>query len=349
MWLSCIPNTSATIKPTYTAPTSSRLRLDDAVVRGLLERARAAQLPPPPGLHHAERRNTSRNGLPTSTSSATRPPARRTTPPAPLPPSLGHHRTAPPGIRLIRLRKKPTYASARRRSLLRASARARQPAAPAVPRTGPRAPRAPRRARALPKRLGHTTAPKNGYEHRRARLQALAAQLDHMAELVHEQQHHEPDRERPPPEQRVRGHGHERRAGRREQLDLGQQQDEAFDRGEELGHQCGERRECSADPSPQPRPGSPLARERSPNGSPPGAGSAAGAVAAGAGRAPGAARVRGATAHRCPCIHCGSALKRRLTPTSSRAVRRERVGPPNLLGRSGVVSRAGLHSPARLV
>ena len=94
--------------------------------------------------------------------------------------------------------------------------------------SGRRARRAPRPARCRRSDFGVTTAPRNGDEHRRARLDALAAQLDHVAHLVHEQQHDEADRERPAEEQRVGGDGDERGRRRGQQLDLRQQDSSAL-------------------------------------------------------------------------------------------------------------------------
>jgi hypothetical protein len=62
-------------------------------------------------------------------------------------------------------------------------------------------------------------------EQGRARRHALPAQLEHVAELVDEDEEHEADRERQAPDPRVRGDRDEHRDARREDLQL--QQDAA--------------------------------------------------------------------------------------------------------------------------
>ena len=96
-------------------------------------------------------------------------------------------------------------------------------------------------------RLGEDRSAEEWDEHGRARADALAAQLEHVAHLVHEQQQHEPGGELPAEEQAVGGDRDERRAGGREQLDLGQQQEQSLDRGKKLGDQGDDRREHAAD------------------------------------------------------------------------------------------------------
>ena len=58
-----------------------------------------------------------------------------------------------------------------------------------------------------------------------------------MAHLVDEQQHHEAEGKGPAPEQRVGRHRHERRTCGRKHLELGQEQEQALDGGEELDDQ----------------------------------------------------------------------------------------------------------------
>ena len=125
---------------------------------------------------------------------------------------------------------------------------ARQTAAPRVPKIGPASPTRASADRVVAERAGADDRADEGDEHRRAGLDALAAQLDHVAHLVHEDQHHEADGEGPAPEQGVGGHGDQRGARGGQQLGLRQQQDHAFDRSPELGHRRHDRGGDAAEP-----------------------------------------------------------------------------------------------------
>ena len=95
--------------------------------------------------------------------------------------------------------------------------------APSVPRIGPARPTR-LGGRVVAQRLGHHGGAEKRDEHRRGGLDALAAQLDDMAHLVHEQQQHEPECELPAPEQAIGGDRDEHRSRRCEDLRLRQQQ-----------------------------------------------------------------------------------------------------------------------------
>ena len=69
-------------------------------------------------------------------------------------------------------------------------------------------------------------------EQRSARRHALAPELEDVAELVDEDQEHEPDRERQPPDPRVRRDRDEHRGARRDHLEL---QEEAAELQERTG------------------------------------------------------------------------------------------------------------------
>jgi hypothetical protein len=74
-----------------------------------------------------------------------------------------------------------------------------------------------------------------------------------MAELVHEQQQHESDREPPAPDQAVGRHGDQHRARGREDLELGQQQEEPLELGAELERQHADDHERAQRPLEQRR------------------------------------------------------------------------------------------------
>ena len=120
-------------------------------------------------------------------------------------------------------------------------------AAPSVPRIGPGQADAGLGERVVGQRLHHHDGAEAGDEHGRARGNAFASQLEDMAHLVHEQQQHEPGGELPAEEQAVGGDGDQRGAGGRQELDFRQQQEQALDRGEELGDRRADRREHAAD------------------------------------------------------------------------------------------------------
>ena len=150
------------------------------------------------------------------------------------------------GSRLKRFRKNPVNASARQKSLPVASAIGMQAAAPIEPED---------RAGEADARLGQRVAAQRLRPHRRAEerdedrragLDALAAQLDHVAHLVDEQQHDEADRELPAPDQAVGGDRDEHRPRRRQDLQLRQQQQDDLDLGRELRDQQRERRDPAA-------------------------------------------------------------------------------------------------------
>ena len=124
------------------------------------------------------------------------------------------------GSRLNRFRKKPVKASARQRSLPVACQMRMQAAAPMLPehRAGEPDPGLGQRVVAQRARADHRA--EEGDEHRRAGLDPLAPQLDHVAHLVDEQQHDEPGRERQAPDRGVGGDRDEHRAGRGQQLQL---------------------------------------------------------------------------------------------------------------------------------
>jgi hypothetical protein len=86
------------------------------------------------------------------------------------------------------------------------------------------------------------------YEHRRARLDALAAQLDHVSHLVNEQQYDEARGEGNAPDPRVGGHRDRHRAHSREQLELRHQQQERL----ELRQERDDRREHRAERALEP-------------------------------------------------------------------------------------------------
>ena len=86
-------------------------------------------------------------------------------------------------------------------------------------------------------------------EHRRAGLQPLAPQGDHVAQLVHEQQRDEAGGERPAPQQCVGGERDQDRAGRGEQLQLRRKQQDRL----ELGEQGDDRRADRRQPAPERR------------------------------------------------------------------------------------------------
>ena len=144
--------------------------------------------------------------------------------PAARPPSSGTI-----GMRLKRLRKNPTNASPMRSSEPVASAGdpARRRADRAQDRPGERD------ARLLPGVVGELLHPDHRAEERdeqrRARGNSLPPQLEDVPELVDEDQQHEADREREPPEPRVRGDRHEHREPRRDDLELEQEPAELDD------------------------------------------------------------------------------------------------------------------------
>ena len=74
-------------------------------------------------------------------------------------------------------------------------------------------------------------------EERRARVEALASPPGNVAELVDEQQEHEPDRELPSPDQRVGADRDEHRRRGREQLELRQDQEDRLELRAELDDQ----------------------------------------------------------------------------------------------------------------
>ena len=109
------------------------------------------------------------------------------------------------GRRLKRFRKNPVKASASSRSLP-----SRQPAsatapAPSVPRTGPASPTRASAAASSPSDLAPTTAPRKGMN--RGALAGIPSRRSwiDVAQLVDEQQQHEPGGEPPAPDERVGG------------------------------------------------------------------------------------------------------------------------------------------------
>ena len=118
-----------------------------------------------------------------------------------------------------------------------------------VPRIGPARPTRASASALPPSDLAHTTRAQEGDEDRRAGLDALAAQRDDVAHLVDEEQHDEADGELPAPDQRVGGDRDEHRARGREDLELGQQQQDRL----ELGPDHDQRREQAAAGAPPPR------------------------------------------------------------------------------------------------
>ena len=101
-------------------------------------------------------------------------------------------------------------------------------------------------------RLGADHRTQEGDEHRRAGLDSLAPQRDHVAHLVDEQQRYEAGAELPAPDRAVGGDGDQHRAGRREQLQLRQQQQDCL----ELGQEGRDRRQRRSDDAlERPLPG----------------------------------------------------------------------------------------------
>ena len=99
------------------------------------------------------------------------------------------------------------------------------------------------RRRVVAHRLrGHDRAQERD-EHRRRGLNALAPQLDHVAQLVEEEQQDEAERERPRPDQRVGGDRHEHRRRRREDLQLREQEQDRLALGREQHHAGADRAE----------------------------------------------------------------------------------------------------------
>jgi hypothetical protein len=125
--------------------------------------------------------------------------------------------------------KKPVNTSARQKSSPAVSGSSR--AQPSEPRSGPARPtRAAERAR------GDGGAQERD-EHHPGGPDALPAQLDVVAHLVHEQQRDEADREAPAPQQRVGADRQQHRPRGRQQLELRREQQERLELGEELDRQ----------------------------------------------------------------------------------------------------------------
>ena len=124
------------------------------------------------------------------------------------------------GARLKRLRKKPVKASAIEQ--LRVEVLAETPdgggAEPAEDRPGDRHLRL--RPGVVGQLLQRDQRAEEGDEHRRRDGEALAPRLEHVAELVHEQQQDEADRELPAPEERVGADRDQHRAGDGQELEL---------------------------------------------------------------------------------------------------------------------------------
>ena len=123
-------------------------------------------------------------GFGNTTASAIIPRSRRTTSTAPSPPSRGRRRAATTGSRLKRFRKNPVNASARQKSLPVACQIRISAAAPMLPRIGPARPDAGFGERVVAERSGADHRAQERDEHRRAGLDPLAPQRDHVAHLV---------------------------------------------------------------------------------------------------------------------------------------------------------------------
>ena len=152
------------------------------------------------------------------------------------------------GSRLNRFRKKPVNASARQRSL---------PVACQTSDAGGRADAAEDRAGESDARLGERVVAERPSadhraqerdEHRRAGLDALAPQRDHVTHLVHEQQHDEAGRERPAPRRSVGGERDQHRARGGQQLQLRQQQQDRLELREERDDRGEDRSEPALEP-----------------------------------------------------------------------------------------------------
>ena len=156
------------------------------------------------------------------------------------------------GKRLKRFRKNPTYAMAVKKSRSVAAPIAQKAQAPSVPddRACERDPRfAPHVVGEL---LQRDQRAEKRDEHRRAHRQALALGLEHVAHLVDEEEHDEPDGEPPAPEQRVRRDRDEPRERRADEL--------------ELEHDDGRRLELPEERADEGERHPQLARDRAPGG-----------------------------------------------------------------------------------
>ncbi len=160
-----------------------------------------------------------------------------------LPPSSGTT-----GSRLNRFRKKPVNASARHRSFPVACQMKMHAAEPMLPRIGPASPTRASASGVVAERLRGDHRAEERDEHRRTRPDALATELDHVTHLVHQQQHHEADRELEPPDRRVRRDRDEHRARRRQQLQLREEDQDRL----ELREERDDRRDRGAEGPPDP-------------------------------------------------------------------------------------------------
>jgi len=139
-------------------------------------------------------------------------------------------------MRLKRFRKNPTNASPTSSSEPVASPAIQHAAAPTDPRIGP--------ARAT--RADHSAQERD--EERRARRDALAAELDDVPELVDEDQKDEADCERPPPEPGVGGDRDDHREASRDHFELEQQSAELDDQKTQADQRGGEPPQKTAEP-----------------------------------------------------------------------------------------------------
>ena len=112
-------------------------------------------------------------------------------------------------------------------------------AAPRLPRIGPASPTRASATAFSPSDLAQIDGAQERDEHRRRGLDPLAAELDHVAHLVHEQQQHEADRELPAPDQRVGGDRDQHGRRRGEDLDLRQQEQKRLELRAELERAAG--------------------------------------------------------------------------------------------------------------
>ena len=120
-------------------------------------------------------------------------------------------------------------ARARHRSLPVACQMSTHAAAPMLPRIGPASPTRASASRVVAERAGGDHRAQERDEDRRAGLDALAPQRDHVSHLVDEQQRDEAGGERPAPEQRIGGQRDQDRAARGQQLQLRKQQQDRLE------------------------------------------------------------------------------------------------------------------------
>ena len=144
------------------------------------------------------------------------------------------------GIRLNRFRKNPTKARATRSSEPDASPAIQNAAAPDGTENRP----GERDARLLPGVVRQLLHPDHGAEEgdeeRRARRHALPAQLDHVPDLVDEDQDDEPDRERQSPDPGVGADRDEHRGAGRHHLELEEESAELDDEERQPDERGGE-------------------------------------------------------------------------------------------------------------